>query len=292
MTTAAIPPARPGASFWRADWVLVAAFAIVALPTALNLANQSWSQEAGAHGPIILATGAWLMWRQAPQLRAEGRPGNAGLTFALLVPALALYVFGRAYDFITFEAAGLYGVGLSLLQAKWGVRALGWMWFPLLYLAFAIPPPTFLLDLVTAPLKVFVSIAATKSLALLGLPIARVGVVIFISHYELLVEDACSGLNSLIGLTAISLFYIYVMRGSSWRYAALLIAFVIPIAVLANIVRIMALVLITYAFGDAAAQGFLHVGAGVLLFLIALLMVFGVDHLLLAISGRLNRRKP
>ena len=51
----------------------------------------------------------------------------------------------------------------------------------------------------------------------------------------------------------------------------------------------MTLVLITYFFGDAAAQGFLHVGAGVLLFLIALLMVFAVDHLLLAISGRFKR---
>jgi exosortase len=292
VSTAVIQPARGGALRWRADWVLSFAFAILALPTAVHLATQSWSQESGAHGPIILATGGWLIWRQRPQLRLVAKAGHPAVTFSLLTAALAIYIFGRAYDFLTLEAAGLYGAGVAMLHAVLGWRALRRLWFPLLYLAFAIPPPSFLLDIVTAPLKAFVSMAATNALALFGLPIARVGVVIFISHYELLVEDACSGLNSLIGLTAISLFYIYVMRGSSWRYAALLIAFVIPIAVLANMVRIMTLVLITYFFGDAAAQGFLHVGAGVLLFLIALLMVFGVDHLLLAISGRFNRQKP
>jgi exosortase len=289
MTTAAVQPARFSISRLGPAWPLIGGFAVLAIPTAIHLADQAWSQESGAHGPIILATGGWLIWRQLPQLRLKARAGHPAIIFPLLALALAIYIFGRAYDFITLEAGGLYGVGVVMLYAVLGFQALTRLWFPLLYLAFAIPPPTFLLDMLTAPLKAFVSMAATKSLSLLGLPIARVGVVIFISQYELLVEDACSGMNSLIGLTAISLFYIYVMRGSSWRYAALLIAFVIPIAILANIVRIMILVLITYFFGDAAAQGFLHVGAGVLLFLIALLMVFGVDHLLLAISGRFKR---
>jgi exosortase B len=290
MTTAAVQPAGRKALRWRADWVLVAAFAVLAVPTAARLADQSWSKESGAHGPIILATGAWLIWRQLPQLRRNAQPGHPVLTFALLAPALALYVFGRAYDFLTFEAGGLFVAGLAMLHAVWGLKVLARLWFPLLYLAFVIPPPSFVLDAVTAPLKAFVSMAATNVLSMLGLPIARVGVVIFISHYELLVEDACSGLNSLIGLTAISLFYIYVMRGTSWRYAAVLIAFVIPIAVIANIVRIMTLVLITYFFGDAAAQGFLHVGAGVLLFTIALLLIFLVDHLLVGASRRLRPR--
>ena len=68
-------------------------------------------REAGAHGPIILATGAWLIWRRAAAAsRRSADPEIRLLTFALLVPALVLYVFGRAYDFLTFEAAGLYVV--------------------------------------------------------------------------------------------------------------------------------------------------------------------------------------
>jgi exosortase B len=280
MSAAAIEPAPSNPFRVGAAWPLLIGILGLALPTFFSLATQSWSDEAGAHGPIILATGGWLIWRQFPEMRREARPGNLALTLAILLPSLALYVLGRAYDFITFEAAGLYGAGLATMHRLVGLRVMLKNWFPLLYLAFAIPPPNFLLDAITAPLKAFVSMAATNLLSFVGFPIARQGVVMYIAQYELLVEDACSGMNSLVGLTAISLFYIYIMRGSSWRYAMLLTAFVIPLAIVANILRIIVLVLVTYFFGDAAAQGFIHETAGILLFVIALLLVMGADSIL------------
>jgi exosortase B len=281
MTTAAAGPydVEPGPRLLdpKTTWPLLVGLIVLALPTLYNLANQSWNTEAGAHGPIILSTGLWLLWRQLPVLRAEGRPGNLIVTWLLLIPSLALYIFGRAFDFLTFEAAGLYGAGLALFHHLVGWRMLVRNWFPLLYFGFAVPPPNFLLDQVTSPLKTLVSSIATHVLSFFGFPISRQGVVLNIAQYQLLVEDACSGMNSLIGLTAISLFYIYIMRRSSWRYALLLMLFVIPIAILANIVRIMTLVLITYFFGDSVGQSFIHGTAGVLLFVVALLMVFALD---------------
>ena len=78
-------------------------------------------------------------------------------------------------------------------------------------------------------------------------------------------------------LTALCLFYVY-LRHRSNPIAFLVIAVAaIPIAVLSNFVRVLVLVLVTYYLGDAAAQGFLHDFAGLLMFAIALLAVFGVD---------------
>jgi exosortase len=111
-------------------------------------------------------------------------------------------------------------------------------------------------------------------------------VTIFVAQYQLLVEDACSGLNSLVGLIAISLFYIYLLRGSSLRYSAVLTAFVIPIAVIGNIIRIIVLILLTYFFGDEVAQGFLHQVAGIFLFAVDLILVFAVDSVLSRILPR------
>jgi exosortase/archaeosortase family protein len=96
-------------------------------------------------------------------------------------------------------------------------------------------------------------------------------------------------MNSLFGLTAIGLFYVYLMRGSSWLHSLLLTAFIIPIAIGANVLRIMTLVLITYSLGNEAAQGFLHGAAGIVLFVFALGLVFAVDQLL---SLVVKRRKP
>jgi exosortase len=270
--------------------LLVAGLAALAIPTILALGEQVWSREAGAHGPIVLLTGGWLLWRKLPELRLAAEPGNPWLTSGMLAFALPLYVFGRAYDFISLEAAGLYGVGIAVMHSLFGVRALLVNWFPFFYLAFVIPPPDWLMDRLTAPLKVFVSYVTTGGLQLLGIPVFREGVTLMVAQYQLLVEDACSGMNSMTGLVAISLFYIYLLRNASWRYSLLLVALVIPIAIVANIIRVATLVLLTFYFGDAVAQGFLHMAAGLLLFTSALLLVFLVDNLLAYILK--NRRRP
>jgi exosortase len=269
-------------------WILWLAVAVLAVPTAISLGQQVWATEAGAQGPIVLFTGLWLLSRKADQMRAEAVRGAPWLTALMLIGGLALYVFGRAYDFISLEVAGLYGVCLSFLHAYVGFRVLLKNWFPILYLGFIVPPPGWLIDSLTAPLKEFVSLVATWLLQLCGLPIMREGVTLMVAQYQLLVEDACSGMNSLTGLIAISLFYIYLLRNASWRYSLFLVCLVVPIAIVANIIRIIVLVLLTYFFGDAVAQGFLHVTAGLFLFATALALVFAVDHL---VSSLLLRRK-
>lgn len=269
---------------WAAEsWLVLVGFAALAIPTAGRLADQVWSREWGAHGPIVLFTGVWLVWRQAASLRAVAKAGDGRLACLALAGSLLIYVFGRAYDFVSLEAAGLYGACVSYLYAIAGFPALRLLWFPLVYFAFMIPLPGWAMDQATAPLKLLVSQVTTSGLQMAGIPVFREGVTLMVAHYQLLVEDACSGLNSLTGLTAISLFYIYLLRNASWRYSLVLVALVVPIAVTANIVRVAVLVLLTYYFGDGVAQGFLHNVAGLLLFVTALLLVFVADHTMAAV---------
>lgn len=263
-----------------ANLALVVGLGALAIPSIVGLGRQVWTTEAGAHGPIVLAVGAWLLVRGLTETKALIKPGSLPVVMVGLVLSLAIYVFGRAFDFISLEVAGLYGAGVALLYSRVGLRALTTVWFPVFYLAFLVPPPGWLIDEVTAPLKQFVSWASTTVLSGAGLPISREGVTLFVGSYQLLVEDACSGMNSLIGLIAVSLLYIYLLRSSNLRYAILLTAATIPIAVLGNIIRIMTLIVLTYFWGDEVAQGFLHVTAGLFLFAISLILVFLVDLLL------------
>jgi exosortase len=273
------------------SWPLVLAFAVLAIPSTIALGDQTWSTETGAQGPLVLCTGAWLLWRLIPELRQQAEPGNPVITAVLLILALASYIFGRAYDFITLETAGVYGAGLAILQARLGARVMIAHWFPFLYLAFVIPPPEYVLVHLTAPLKQFVSQISTEWLAAFGIPVAREGVTIFVAQYQLLVEDACSGMNSIIGIIAVSLLYIYLSRGSSWKYSLLLTSFAVPIAIVANILRIMILILLTYYFGDSVAQGFLHYTAGFFLFAMSLVLVFSLDRLFSTIGSKLGLAK-
>lgn len=272
---------RAAAPGWiTTSWPLVAGILVLAVPTLITMARQHWSTEAGAHAPLVLATGAWLVWRRLQLFEAEGTCGRFGLTLAVLLPSLLIYIFGRAFDYLSLEAAGLYGAVIAAIYDRWGARLLQHLWFPLLYLGFAIPVPGWLLDYATAPLKEFASMVTTQTLQFFGIPIVREGVILFVAQYQLLVEDACAGLNAIMGLTSLGLFYAYLSHGSSWRYALLLTAFILPIAVAANIIRITILVLITLWAGNDAAQGYLHGTAGLVMFASALLLVFMVDSVL------------
>jgi exosortase len=282
---AAPPLTIPGPEIW----LLSVGVAALVVPTAVSLATQEWSLESGAHGPIVLALGGWLVWRQLPALRNDFHPGSLTTTFATLSAALLMYVFGRTCDFLTLEAGGLYGVGLALLHSRFGLAGLRRIWFPVLYIAFAIPAPRALLDTITAPLKHLVTYLATSGLSLAGLPVARQGVTIVVGQYELFVADACSGLNSLVGLTAISLLYVYLMRGPSLVYSLLLTALTVPVAVAANVIRVALLVVVTYVFGEEVGQSFVHFAAGIVLFTSALLLMFAIDRAIHALGHRIRR---
>jgi len=134
-------------------------------------------------------------------------------------------------------------------------------------------------------LKPHISSLATQLLYKAGYPVAQDGVIVLIGQYRLLVADACSGLNSMFSLSAIGLLYLYLMQYRSWLRNGVILASLLPVAFIANILRVVTLVLVTYYFGDAAGQGFMHGFSGMLLFVIALSSILVLD----AIYGQLAK---
>lgn len=279
-------------AFAREHWALLLGFGFMAIPTIIRLAEQVWPMEIGAHGPIVLATGIWLLFHVRGDLLARAAPAPAWLVALVFAASIPVYVFGRAYDLLALEAGGLYLFFLAASMLIIGPRSMIASFFPFFYLAFLIPVPGWLLDQLTLPLQHFVSWISTAGLSALGYPIAREGIVIFIAQYQLLVEDACSGMNSLIGLTAVMLFYIYIIHRASFLYALFLGLAILPIAIITNIIRVTALILLTYYGGDEVAQGFLHVTTGVVLFAMALGLTILLDKAIQAILARRRSGGP
>lgn len=262
-----------------ANPVLVAGALAVLIPTLLLVGRESWSTEQGAHGPIVLATGLWLLVREWHQARPLFSPPPGKLVALFFVPLLILYFVSRVSHIVETEGFLMYGLLVATLYSFAGWQALKRMWFPLLYLLFVFPPPETIVAMVTNPLKIGLSHGAVEMLYWLGYPTASEGVMIRIGQYELLVAEACSGLNSLISLSAIALFYVYLRHHANVRYSLLMFLTVLPVAIFANFVRIIILVLLTYHAGEAAAQGFLHDFAGMTMFMTALIAIFAIDHL-------------
>lgn len=274
-----------------ADVVFLLGCAALIIPTMIGVARFSWTTEQGGHGPIVLATGIWLLLREIKDARAERtapkQPWIAALGIAFF---LTVFIVARITGILEIEAMTMYPallLGIYLLVGGQFMRAI---WFPLVYLALVLPPPDSVVAAITQPIKIAISEWAVALLHAVGYPIASSGVNIYIAQFELLVAAACAGLNSIISLGAICLFYVYLRHRNNVAAFLLVSLAVIPVAIFSNFVRVIVLILITYYLGEAAAQGFLHDFAGLLMFAVALATIFALDSLYGRIAARRSRR--
>lgn len=259
--------------------ILAFGCALLVVPTVLTVAQDSWSTEQGGHGPLVLATGLWAIWRELKGTPIDRRPGHPAIWIPLLALTLCLFVLGRITGVLEIEAYAMYGALIVSAYGLFGAALIRTIWFPLIYLAFTFPPPDTVVAFVTQPIKIAISSWAVSLLYLLGYPVASSGVTIQIGQYELLVAAACAGLNSIMTLAALCLFYVYLRHRSNLLAFVVIAIAAIPVAIISNFVRVVALVLITYYFGDSVAQGFVHDFAGLLMFAVALVTIFCVDQL-------------
>lgn len=267
--------------------LIIALVGLVAMagPTMYDLARQIWSTDEQGHGPIVLGVSAWLLWSKRKEFLAlPDRPAFLS-GWLLMALAMLMYALGRSQAFQQLEVAALILVvaaGALLFKGSAGLRL---VWFPLFFLIFMIPLPGVLVQAVTIPLKTAVSYVAEIVMHAAGYPVARTGVILSVGQYQLLVADACAGLNSMFTLEAFGLLYMHVMGYTSKLRNIMLAVLVIPCAFAANIVRVIILILVTYYFGDEAGQGFVHGFAGMLLFVVAMFTLLGLD----AFLGRILR---
>ena len=227
---------------------LAASFFVAYLPTYLRLAGGAWRTEQEGHGPLIMLAAAWLAWQQRDKLR---RPSNCARRrvagWIILLLSLLLMAVTRSQDIPMVEVATQIPVllGCLLLIGGWPLARV--FAFPLAFLVFSMPPPDWLLDAFTVPLKVWISDIVSNFLYDLGYPVAQNGVMIMIGSYELMVKDACSGMNSIFALSAIGVFYVHeFVRRPSRSARLILILSIVPITVLANVFRVVTLVLGAY----------------------------------------------
>ncbi len=257
--------------------MLLFGFALLYVPSYLDLARRVWPSDEQGHGPVILALGVWLIYGKRHALAALALKPQTALGMGVLFFGVLMYALGSTQGMLVFEVLSQHLVVIGLMLIFLGWRAVGLIWFPLFFLLFMVPLPSSIVGAVTAPLKSAVSVVAAQLLYALGYPVARAGVVLSVGQYQLLVADACAGLNSMFTLEALGLLYMNLMRYTSAVRNVLLAMLIIPISFCANVVRVVILVLVTYHFGADAGEGFVHGFAGMVLFMVGLTAMLCTD---------------
>jgi exosortase B len=265
-------------------------FIIMYLPTYRHASEALWATDDQSHGPIILLLVLYLIWlrREALYLAVESSKPMHTLGWLFFSMGAFFYIIGRSQDILIFDLGSQIPIVVGLSLLVFGYRFLRIIVFPIFFMLFLLPIPAALLAAITLPMKIAVSIVVDNVLFHLGYPIARDGVILQIGQYQLMVADACAGMNTLISLEALGLLYLNLVKHDSLARNLILATLIVPISFTANVIRVISLTLITYYFGNEVGQGFIHGFAGIVLFTVALILILSVDH---GIQWWLDKRK-
>jgi exosortase B len=275
-------PVRAGPPVGMDPWAwgaVACGLAALFVPTYWDLAHGRYAGYSQGYEFLALVVSGWLMFRRRADITALPTVGSRGAAMAFGV-ALLVYALARSQQLLRIELVALVFSFASLIVCVKGWPGLRRLWFPVFFLLFTVPLPYALVLQLTGPMKSAVSVIATWLLHGVGYPVGRSGVVITAGQYQLLVAEACAGLQTMFTLEAMGLLYANLMGYGAWLRNVLLSVAVVPVAFFANVVRVLLIVLITYHFGDEAGQGFIHGFAGMALFAVALAAIIGVDKLL------------
>ena len=198
----------------RAGAVLASGVAALAGLIIWDLARDSWSSESGAHGPLVMAGALAVLWRERLVFAQAFQPVRLPwwLRALLLASLLVLFVLARITDIRSLELASGWASLLVVAWVECGSMVLRRLWFPAMFMPLATAPPGELVAALTGPAKLWLSDAAVRIAAMCGLAAGASGTIIQIDGYQLQVATACSGINSLVGIVALGLFYVY------WRH--------------------------------------------------------------------------
>ena len=232
-----------------------------------------WAHDPNySHGFFVPFFSLFVIWSERDKLRKLIlQPSSSGLIvlfFGLLV--LTAGTLG-AELFLSRVSLLLTIAGLIVITFGWNhMRAL---LFPWIFLLFMIPIPAIVLNQITFPLQLLASKAAAVSLPLVGVPVLREGNIIQLPAMALEVAEACSGIRSLMSLATLAIIYGYLLEPRTSIRVILALAS-IPIAVLANSLRIIGTGLLVQYWDPDKAQGFFHEFSGWVIFVVSLVMLF------------------
>lgn len=231
------------------------------------------------HGPLIPVVSGVLIWLRRREF-ARTPVSYSNLGFGFLVAGLLLHIASAAVRVHFSSAFSLFLVLVGLVLCFFGKKVTRVILFPLCILLLMIPVPMAMLAASTIRMKLFAAHVSASMVELVGIPIIREGSVVYMSNTTTVVGDLCSGLRSLVSLLALGILYAYIVKASYPR-KVLLSLMSIPVALIANIIRTTATLLIANSYGNKIiTDGFLHKGFGLMVFIIGFAGLFLAGRLL------------
>ena len=242
-------------------WIL-AVMGLVGIyaPVLTEMARIWWTHPYAGHGMFVPLFSAFLLWVDRDRLRAvTGQRDPTGMLVILL--GLGVLWLGGWAESLLVQGLSVVVAVAGVVLWGFGARCLRRAAFPVGFLLFMVPLPQLVVDAVTLDLQLFAAGFAGGALGLLDIPFYQTGVFIELPTITLDVAEVCNGLRFLMALLVLTLAFAQVSQRSLPR-KLVLVASAIPIAILANAVRVATIAAAVHYIGPQVARGVIHHSIG------------------------------
>lgn len=252
------------------------------IPIFPDMFHQWIKDPDNSHCILIPFVSIFLGYRYAKTVTREMiKPCGTGIIF--LVISLFIYIISIAGEIVLFARIAFVLILISLVVFNFGVDVIRRIYFPLVFLFFMIPIPITLYNMAAFPLQIFASKVSANVIYSIGIPVIREGNVLHLTNGSLEVVEACSGIRSLVSYVTLGIFFAHISKTSLVK-KVLLLCSTIPLALMANIVRISSSCVLAHFYGDKVAKGFLHEFSGMAVFMLGIILMLLLNALLSRIS--------
>lgn len=228
-----------------------------------------------SHGFLVPFISFYLIWKDRSDLiNMKSSPSNTGMFF-FIGSLLFFIVTNIGAELFTMRLSMIFVV-LSGVLFLFGKEIAWKISLAVLYLIFMIPFPAIIWNKIAFPLKLYATSMAVSVIGFIGIPVYQEGNIIHLANSTLEVVDACSGLRSLVSLLALSAAFALISEYSKIKKTVLFLS-AIPIAIFLNILRLTVTAILSKFYGPEIVQGFLHDFSGILVFIIAIFILFTIN---------------
>ncbi|MEQ1573024.1 MAG: exosortase A [Vicinamibacterales bacterium] len=267
--------------------LLLVSAAVLYRDVAVKLVHD-WATDGNySHGFLIIPVSLFLTWERRQALRALPRhPHILGL--GIVLASIAVLTLGTLGAELFLTRVSIIGVVIGTIVFLFGWQYLRALAFPVGFLLLMVPLPALIFNQIAFPLQLIASQAGELGLSAMHIPVLREGNVIVLAHTTLEVVEACSGIRSLVSLLTLGIIYGYfVDKRMSVRLA--IVASTVPVAIVANGMRIAGTGIAAHYYGPEAAEGFFHEFSGWVVFVVAFAAILGVKQVITYTIGAAAR---
>ena len=261
------------------ELLLAGMFILTYIPTSLWMWDRWFARDSYySHGILIPFVSGFLIWQMRGELAAI-RPKRSPWGMPLIIAGLIIHLGSSLFRIYFTSGFSMLIVLTGLILFVYGSKILKKIIFPVCFLIFMIPVPLVVITNISFKMKIFAAQIATAILNGMGLEAVRSGSVLKMQHTNVVVDDICSGLRSLISLTALGSIFAWWMKGPMPKRIILFLS-TIPIAIATNVLRIVFLSFVSEVWGQGYATGFVHDFSGFMVFALAFVLLYAVGKVL------------